>query len=39
MYVSGKADTPAEYDTDVMKMMKEFAKNKDMEDRTSMPDL
>ena len=36
---SGKADPPKEFDTDVLKMIQEFAKNKDREDRTRMPAL
>lgn len=38
-WITGKKDVPTEYDNEVMKMMKEYAKNVNMEDRTRMPSL
>ena len=38
-FLLGKKDTPAEYDNDVMNMLKEHAKNKEKEERFIQPDL
>lgn len=36
---SGKSETPKEYNTEVMDMLKEHAKNKEKEQRYIQPDL
>merc|ERR1711976_9956 len=38
-WITGKADTPEEYDNAVMDMLKEHALNKEKEQRFSQPDL
>ena len=38
-FVSGVRETPAEFDSEVMTMLKEFIKNKDKESRIAQPDL
>jgi hypothetical protein len=36
---AGKTETPVEYDTEVMNMLKEHAKNEEKEERFVQPDL
>ena len=38
-WITGKDEVPAEYDNEVMRMMQEFARNKNMEERLRQPDL
>lgn len=38
-WITGKDEVPEEYDNDVMRMMQEFARNKDKEERLRQPDL
>ncbi|ELU05366.1 hypothetical protein CAPTEDRAFT_201349 [Capitella teleta] len=38
-WVTGKTETPVEYDTEVMNMLKEHAKNEEKEERFVQPDL
>ena len=38
-WITGKDEVPEEYDNDVMKMVQEFARNKDKEERLRQPDL
>ena len=35
----GVRETPAEFDSEIMTMLKEFIKNKDKESRIAQPDL
>ena len=38
-WILGKVDTPDEYDTSVMSLLKEYCQNKEMEIRNQQPDL
>lgn len=38
-WILGKEDTPGEYETSVMKLLKEYCKNEDMEERYQQPNL